>query len=196
MRTAIKMNYAQPTRSKPATQAQLDLIRTMITERSQQLATLGLTATEAQLLALSTVGASRFITRLKQIKRDPRPVDASASASASAATAKWRVHPDVTVGFYIYEGLVVKVKHSQYDGRLYTSILQEAAPGEPAAFRSKGSLWVLAKLTPAHRMTREQAAAYGSLYGRCACCGRLLTDDLSIERGIGPVCWDKHGYAA
>jgi hypothetical protein len=26
--------------------------------------------------------------------------------------------------------------------------------------------------------------------GKCACCGRTLTDPISIERGIGPICWD------
>jgi hypothetical protein len=29
--------------------------------------------------------------------------------------------------------------------------------------------------------------------GRCACCGRPLTVPESIERGIGPDCWEKMG---
>jgi hypothetical protein len=29
--------------------------------------------------------------------------------------------------------------------------------------------------------------------GRCCRCGRTLTDPLSIERGIGPECWEKTG---
>jgi hypothetical protein len=28
-------------------------------------------------------------------------------------------------------------------------------------------------------------------HGRCACCGRALDDEKSIERGFGPVCWDR-----
>ena len=27
--------------------------------------------------------------------------------------------------------------------------------------------------------------------GRCACCGRILTDSKSNERGFGPECWKK-----
>lgn len=27
--------------------------------------------------------------------------------------------------------------------------------------------------------------------GRCACCGRTLTDPVSIERGVGPDCYRK-----
>lgn len=37
-------------------------------------------------------------------------------------------------------------------------------------------------------MTREQAERFGALYGMCGVCGATLTDEDSIERGIGPVC--------
>jgi len=32
------------------------------------------------------------------------------------------------------------------------------------------------------------AVATGKLTGRCCCCGRELTDPVSVERGIGPIC--------
>ena len=32
---------------------------------------------------------------------------------------------------------------------------------------------------------------YGKLTDHCAVCGRRLEDELSVSRGIGPVCWDK-----
>lgn len=35
------------------------------------------------------------------------------------------------------------------------------------------------------------ASAYGRRTGRCGICGRELTDPVSIERGIGPICADK-----
>lgn len=44
----------------------------------------------------------------------------------------------------------------------------------------------------ARRMSREEAAAFGKLYGFCVRCGRTLTDENSIAAGIGPVC---AGYA-
>ena len=43
-------------------------------------------------------------------------------------------------------------------------------------------------LSDATRMTREQAERFGALYGMCGVCGATLTDEDSIERGIGPVC--------
>ena len=35
---------------------------------------------------------------------------------------------------------------------------------------------------------RGKAVQYGRDTGRCSCCGRELTDPVSIEMGIGPVC--------
>jgi hypothetical protein len=35
------------------------------------------------------------------------------------------------------------------------------------------------------------AAARGMLTSRCGICDRTLEDELSVERGIGPVCWEK-----
>ena len=39
-----------------------------------------------------------------------------------------------------------------------------------------------------------EAVAYGKLTGRCSCCGRELTDPVSVERGIGPICADRWGF--
>ena len=40
---------------------------------------------------------------------------------------------------------------------------------------------------------RGEAVKHGKVTGRCSCCGRELTDELSIEMGIGPVCATKWG---
>ena len=37
----------------------------------------------------------------------------------------------------------------------------------------------------------ESAVAFGKTFGSCSCCGRTLTNDLSIELGIGPICRSK-----
>jgi hypothetical protein len=37
-------------------------------------------------------------------------------------------------------------------------------------------------------MSLEEAKAFGRLYGVCVRCGATLTDEQSIEAGIGPVC--------
>lgn len=42
------------------------------------------------------------------------------------------------------------------------------------------------------RMTEAQARAFGKLYGICCACGADLTDERSIEAGIGPVCGKRY----
>lgn len=37
------------------------------------------------------------------------------------------------------------------------------------------------------------AQAHGALTGRCSCCNRELTNELSVELGIGPICRGKWG---
>lgn len=41
---------------------------------------------------------------------------------------------------------------------------------------------------------REAAIRYGKELGKCAICNRTLTNNESIERGIGPVCADARGW--
>jgi hypothetical protein len=38
------------------------------------------------------------------------------------------------------------------------------------------------------------AIAYGRRIGSCSCCGRTLTDKVSVENGIGPICAEKFGF--
>ena len=38
-----------------------------------------------------------------------------------------------------------------------------------------------------------KAREHGRLTGQCSICGRRLTDPVSVERGIGPICIDRWG---
>jgi len=40
---------------------------------------------------------------------------------------------------------------------------------------------------------RGEAVRHGKETGRCSCCGRTLTDPVSIELGIGPICINNWG---
>lgn len=40
---------------------------------------------------------------------------------------------------------------------------------------------------------RGEAIKYGRTTGRCSCCGRELSDPVSVEMGIGPICADRWG---
>lgn len=42
---------------------------------------------------------------------------------------------------------------------------------------------------------RQAAVAYGKRFGACSVCGRELTNEDSIDAGIGPVCASKYGWS-
>jgi hypothetical protein len=42
---------------------------------------------------------------------------------------------------------------------------------------------------------KKAAEAYGQETGRCSCCGRELTDPVSIANNIGPDCAANYGFA-
>lgn len=54
---------------------------------------------------------------------------------------------------------------------------------------------LIAKIDPSWKMTKEQAQAFGQLYGICVNCLRDLTDENSIAMGMGPICAGKRGWA-
>lgn len=39
----------------------------------------------------------------------------------------------------------------------------------------------------------QAAIRYGQQTGQCACCGRELTNSISIQLGIGPICKERFG---
>jgi len=85
------------------------------------------------------------------------------------------------------QGTVWKVQRAiaTGSGRLYAKRLSEPS----GDFRYVPG--AVTGIDPAWRMTVDEAARYGRLYGRCMVCGRTLTDEGSIERGIGPICASK-----
>jgi len=63
----------------------------------------------------------------------------------------------------------------------------------PYAMRDVNGTWeyapsVIGELRTVDALTLEQAKAYGRATGYCACCGRFLSDPVSVEHGIGPIC--------
>jgi hypothetical protein len=46
-------------------------------------------------------------------------------------------------------------------------------------------------ITTEHRMTLDEAKAYGKVTSTCCVCAAKLTKESSIEAGIGPVCAGK-----
>lgn len=93
----------------------------------------------------------------------------------------------------------VKVQLNQSGTRRYAKrlhVVQELVEG---TIQVTSATWefepgLMSKIRPSHILTEEQAAEFGKLYGWCCICGRRLTNEESIARGIGPVCAGKQGW--
>lgn len=97
---------------------------------------------------------------------------------------------EIEDGMYVLDGTIYKVQHAVHgSGKQYAKRLVPGAPGERATFEYAPG--VVNRLRPEHRMTMDQAREFGALYGTCCQCGRVLTNEDSIEAGIGPICASK-----
>jgi len=96
---------------------------------------------------------------------------------------------EVEDGIYRKDDVVYKVQYNLAGTNLYAKrlVLDEEGNG---SWEYAGGVRKVG-LTPEHKMTLEQAKEFGALYGTCVACGRRLTNEESIEAGIGPVCASK-----
>lgn len=98
---------------------------------------------------------------------------------------------EVEDGVYYVGGTIFKVKKTKA-GRQWAHklvVLGEASKGGHVAAKFVYAGGVAKNgITPEAKLTYEKAQEFGALYGICCCCGRLLTNELSVYLGIGPVC--------
>jgi Family of unknown function (DUF6011) len=85
-------------------------------------------------------------------------------------------------GMYALDGKIYRVQLNRAGTQWYAKEL--TASGLEYAGKVRG-------LTADHRMTLDDAKAYGRETGQCCCCGALLTDPKSVAAGIGPICGGK-----
>lgn len=71
-------------------------------------------------------------------------------------------------------------------GNLYAKRL--VIEGDHGSWVYEGRSAAFHKLSADTLMSLEDAKEFGALYGFCCNCGKTLTDETSIEAGIGPVC--------
>jgi hypothetical protein len=95
-------------------------------------------------------------------------------------------------GFYRKHNGIYKVVHNQEGDRQYAKVLlvEEGAANGTWAYAPG----IVNTLDASMLLTEAEAAEFGKLYGVCGICGRQLTNEDSIERGIGPICATKMGW--
>lgn len=104
--------------------------------------------------------------------------------NASFADTPFKPREEIREGFYTMDGDVLKIVLSQ-TGNLYANKMVIVDDDVSWVFM-KGIMRRVER--SAKRLTAEEAGKYGKLHGICIICGRTLTNEDSIERGIGPVC--------
>lgn len=173
----------------PITDYQRGYLRSLLLQKAELLSK---ETTEADvdrwLDGLSKSGAS---TRIEETKR----VIAKLTADGGHKAAVVRDHriEGIEDGFYeLTDGRIIQVIHAVHgSGHKYGKVLNtdtlrfDMAPGVLREVRATGK-----------RIDDDQhrCAALGKLYGVCMCCGLELTDEASIEAGIGPVCRTGRGW--
>lgn len=86
------------------------------------------------------------------------------------------------VSDYTYLGQIIRQPHPRYEHGRKSKI----GPDAPSA---RAAQWYLSRLFGGGALDTVEVWHDGS----CARCGRDLTDPLSVQRGIGPDCWERMG---
>lgn len=92
---------------------------------------------------------------------------------------------DIQVGFYKVGNRVLKAVKSPQTGNMYAKELHTNG----WEYLTGGIN--LLKNNVYTKLTLDEAKELGKIYGFCVACGRTLTDEYSVEAGIGPICADK-----
>jgi len=90
----------------------------------------------------------------------------------------------LAVGAYSLEGEFYAVRIGKESGNAYSLLWN----GEDWVY-ARG---IINKLTPANRLSLDDARAFGVSFGQCIHCGRALKDAKSIQYGMGSTCRKKY----
>ena len=184
-----------------ATDKQLSFIGRLLGERELTPATTKYVSADA-LLALTTRDASTLINTLLAL---PRKSNGNSAPVAPAVE-----------GMHRLDGVIYKVQKAVHgSGNLYAKRLSVKVSctghldfSDPSAFDAPWTFCpdatecpnkvveasfeyapgAVKKLNESTRMTLAEAKEWGALYNTCCACGRTLTDETSVENGIGPIC--------
>lgn len=168
-----------PTAKKPISPRQLDFLRKLNDEIADALESVGDYQGAEDLRSISLSGltsaqASQEIDAAMARVKDIRKL------LAESKTADW-----LDDGVYRNQaGDVVMVYHTIHGANIQVG---KVWAGEIDGFVYRGRA-ALRGLTLAHRMTLDEAAEFGRVYGVCCVCALPLTNEESKAKGIGPIC--------
>lgn len=177
-----------------ATQNQVDMLTKMCWERGLNPEPI---TTEQANGTLNNARVQVLFKTLKtkpvvSVKKDVGPV------ATDATFTKPKTNVIAAEGFYAKDGEYYKVMWNRDKTRRYARTLELIEVDDKVKphwiytdERCKGKVY---ELTETDKVTPAQVKAFGDLHHYCICCGRELTVPLSVERGVGPKCWENLGW--
>jgi hypothetical protein len=175
------MRSARPSRPAarrditPATEKQVEWINKKFGEVEHSFSE----ADKAAALANKAL-ASKMLDVLFAAPRKVAPV--APTTAPIVPDGRYALRTDDHVAFYLVESPT----QGKWAG--YTFVSQQASDDLYPMRNRAQKEGILARIA---EDVKGALALYGHELGRCGVCNRTLTDDLSRERGIGPVCYDK-----
>lgn len=163
-----------PREEEPASEAQIVYIRKLVRWTGED---------ESDWLdGLTKANANQRIPELKAILEEVR--------------LKLSVKGGLEEGMYLKDGTVIRIKSAgDYYLRAFRLVkLNTPVPSSNGErhYRFESDNRLVRGLLPEHRMTKEQAVAFGQETGTCARCGLLLDPNILTKDGqrrwVGPVC--------
>jgi len=159
------------------TDKQIAWARTLLEERK------GIEAAESVRGYLNEHRIAETLTRLRMSNAIDRLI-----AIPKPKPAAKPVAGTLDEGMYQKDGEIYRVVRSKNTGRPYAKRLRKEDAGEGKKLDFEFDRDYIRTLTPANRMTLDEAKAAGVLMGACCVCGATLTNEVSVREGIGPVC--------
>jgi hypothetical protein len=157
--------------TKPASEKQIAFIASLAQQLGQAFDTVNLSSYEAS-----------------------QAIEAFLAARKAKVTAPVDTTP-LEAGMYRKDEVIYKVYRTVHGANTICAKRLNEVPvpaGQPRSFEFE-YVGLAAKhgILAAHRMSLDEAKAFGAVYGVCCVCSATLTDEGSIAAGIGPICGGK-----
>lgn len=196
----------------PVTDAQVELITKLITERAGIYRAAGQTVAADMIMQYPATHDIAGMTRGGLSEGIKNVIAGNKSIRQALQTAVSNEHDPITeAGMYKWGETFYKVSPAKYNPerlraervvttalKTYDPTLRESVPvlHEKGVLKGKPKFKTrfvynsaaMNQLSPADKLTLEQAAEYGMMYSNCVNCGRALSNPESVRLGIGPVC--------
>lgn len=146
-----------------------------------------------KLLAEKIEDPAKALDAIKWVN-EHRMSKATASAKISEYMAMPKVReafsstPELDEGMYRVDEDIFKVYFTRGDAERAPQLVTKQLIEGHFEYTGKKPL---SFITAEHRMSLDEAKAYGKVTGTCCVCSRKLTRESSIQAGIGPVCAGK-----